>query len=188
MERHILTETDIQNANTYMPLVKKVALAQLVAPLCVGKMEVAINDSDGQKPLPDMGQILQIRRIMFETGVLVGFYLNKAFDTIKNADGEDIPFCMSADEVDRWENIETQIDRLKKNKSCADKCFELLNDFHAFKKILNTEINSQMSVRNDVVGRLVQAFNAPVDADSLSELLESVAKIQKAEVEGMTSR
>ena len=26
----------------------------------------------------------------------------------------------------------------------------------------------------------VQAFNAPVDADSLSELLESVAKIQKA--------
>ena len=45
-----------------------------------------------------------------------------------------------------------------------------------------------MSVRNDVVGRLVQAFNAPVDADSLSELLESVAKIQKAEVEGMTSR
>ena len=96
MERHILTETDIQNANTYMPLVKKVALAQLVAPLCVGKMEVAINDSDGQKPLPDMGQILQIRRIMFETGVLVGFYLNKAFDTVKNADGEDIPFCMSA--------------------------------------------------------------------------------------------
>ena len=87
---------------------------------------------------------------------------------------------MSADEVDRWENIETQIDRLKKNKTCADKCFELLNDFHAFKKILNTEINSQMSVRNDVVGRLVQAFNAPVDADSLSELLESVAKIQKA--------
>ena len=66
-----------------------------------------------------------------------------------------------------------------KTPGVADACYEMLNDYHQFLRMLNIEIEQEMALKNDPVGRTLMAnkMNA-LTPDDLNELLETLKKIE----------
>lgn len=184
MERIVITENDIKNANTYMPVTQKWVAAKFIAQLVVETKPVAIMDGGEKTAIPDMADRNTLREAMFKTGVFVKEYMRKGFDPVHTEEskgGKPIQWLMSADDTDRWGNFEAQIDRMKRSKTpgVADACYEMLNDYHQFLRMLNIEIEQEMALKNDPVGRTLMAnkMNA-LTPDDLNELLETLKKIE----------
>lgn len=191
MNKYIITEQDVLNANANMKTVLKYTLARYIAEMCVDKKEITIReDGEASVALPDMAQRNTLREAQFKTGVFVKEYLGKTFEPVRNTNNNPIPYLMSADDVDSWINFESQIDRLKrsKDKTVADKCYDMLNDYHAFCRMVSIEIEQESQIKNDSVGRfawllasLIKSTNPEELKKSLDELNEIEEKMSKKE-------
>lgn len=185
MDKVIINEQDILNANANMPLVLKYTLAKYIAELCVEKKQITIKeDGEDSIPLPDMAQRNTLRESQFKIGVFVKEYLKNTFVPVKSINDKEIPYLMAAGDADKWSDFETQIDRLKKskNKEVADKCFDILNDYHAFCRMVSIEIEQELQIKNDIVGRLawfVSVFLKSATPEKLKESLEEIKKMQE---------
>ena len=185
MDKVIINEQDILNANANLPLVLKYTLAKYIAELCVEKKQITLKeDGEDSIPLPDMAQRNTLRESQFKIGVFVKEYLKNTFAPVKSTNDKEIPYLMSADDADNWADFETQIDRLKKskNKEVADKCFDILNDYHAFCRMVSIEIEQELQIKNDIVGRLawfVSVFLKSATPGKLKESLEEIKKMQE---------
>ena len=136
MEKVIITEQDILNANASIPLVLKWTLAKYIAEFAPEKKSIAVKENgEGTIPLPDLFQRRTMMENQFKLGVFVKEYMGKMFEPVRDSEtDEPVPYLMAADEADAWSNFEAQLDRLKrsKDKAVADKCYDILNDYHAF--------------------------------------------------------
>ena len=185
MDKVIINEQDILNANANMPLVLKYTLAKYIAELCVEKKQITLKeDGEDSIHLPDMAQRNTLRESQFKIGVFVKEYLKNTFVPVKSTNDKEIPYLMAADDADKWSDFETQIDRLKKskNKEVADKCFDILNDYHAFCRMVSIEIEQELQIKNDIVGRLawfVSVFLKSATPGKLKESLEEIKKMQE---------
>ena len=190
MEKVTITEKDILNANTSMPLTLKWTLAKYIAEITLEKKNIVIKENGEETiPLPDMAQ----RRTMMETqlkiGVFVKEYMRYTFDPVRDSVSEkEIPYMMAADEADKWSNFEAQLDRLKRSKTpgVADKCYDILNDYHAFVRMVSIEIEQELQVRNDPVGRSAWLLSSIVGGvangflkDNLKELSHIAEELEK---------
>lgn len=185
MDKVIINEQDILNANANLPLVLKYTLAKYIAELCVEKKQITLKeDGEDSIPLPDMAQRNTLRESQFKIGVFVKEYLKNTFVPVKSTNDKEIPYLMSADDADNWADFETQIDRLKKskNKDVADKCFDILNDYHAFCRMVSIEIEQELQIKNDIVGRfawIVSVLLRNTTPEKLNETLEEIRKMQE---------
>ena len=185
MDKVIINEQDILNANANLPLVLKYTLAKYIAELCVEKKQITLKeDGEDSIPLPDMAQRNTLRESQFKIGVFVKEYMRNAFEPVKSTNDKEIPYLMAADDADKWSDFETQIDRLKKskNKEVADKCFDILNDYHAFCRMVSIEIEQELQIRNDIVGRfawIVSVLLRNTTPEKLNETLEEIRKMQE---------
>ena len=157
MEKVTITEQDILNANASIPLTKKWALAKYIAEWSLEKNNVAVVEKGKDTiPLPDLYQRRTILETQFKIGVFVHEYMGREFDPVHES-GTDAPvtYLMAADEADQWSNFEAQLDRLKRSKTpdVANKCYDILNDYHAFVRMVSIEIEQELQVRNDLLGR-----------------------------------
>lgn len=185
MDKVIINEQDILNANANLPLVLKYTLAKYIAELCVEKKQITLKeDGEDSIPLPDMAQRNTLRESQFKIGVFVKEYLKNTFVPVKSTNDKEIPYLMAADDADKWSDFETQIDRLKKskNKEAADKCFDILNDYHAFCRMVSIEIEQELQIKNDIVGRfawIVSVLLRNTTPEKLNETLEEIRKMQE---------
>ena len=185
MDKVIINEQDILNANANLPLVLKYTLAKYIAELCVEKKQITLKeDGEDSIPLPDMAQRNTLRESQIKIGVFVKEYLKNTFVPVKSTNDKEIPYLMAADDADKWSDFETQIDRLKKskNKEAADKCFDILNDYHAFCRMVSIEIEQELQIKNDIVGRfawIVSVLLRNTTPEKLNETLEEIRKMQE---------
>lgn len=185
MGKVIITEQDILNANASLPLVLKYTLAKYIAELCVEKKQITLKeDGEDSIALPDMAQRNTLREAQFKIGVFVKEYMRNAFEPVKSTNDKEIPYLMAADDADDWSDFETQIDRLKKtkNKEVADKCFDILNDYHAFCRMVSIEIEQELQIRNDIVGRfawIVSVLLKSATPENLNETINEIKKLQE---------
>lgn len=185
MDKVIINEQDILNANANLPLVLKYTLAKYIAELCVEKKQITLKeDGEDSIPLPDMAQRNTLRESQFKIGVFVKEYLRNTFVPVKSINDKEIPYLMAADDADKWSDFETQIDRLKKskNKEVADKCFDILNDYHAFCRMVSIEIEQELQIKNDIVGRLawiVSVLLKNTTPEKMNETIEEIKKMQE---------
>lgn len=185
MDKVIINEQDILNANANLPLVLKYTLAKYIAELCVEKKQITLKeDGEDSIPLPDMAQRNTLRESQFKIGVFVKEYLKNTFVPVKSINDKEIPYLMAADDADKWSDFETQIDRLKKskNKEVADKCFDILNDYHAFCRMVSIEIEQELQIKNDIVGRLawiVSVLLKNTTPEKMNETIEEIKKMQE---------
>ncbi len=186
MERVVITEQDILNAKPYIPLVLKWTLARYIAEISPEKKAITIRENGIDSiALPDMAQRRTGTETQFKIGVFVKEYMGKDFEAVKNEKtNEPIPYLMAADESDAWSNFEAQIDRLKrsKNKEVADKCYDILNDYHAFVRMVSIEIEQELQIRNDIVGRLAWLISEKIggmSAENLKKNIEELSAIQE---------
>ena len=185
MDKVIINEQDILNANANLPLVLKYTLAKYIAELCIEKKQITLKeDGEDSIPLPDMAQRNTLRESQFKIGVFVKEYLKNTFVPVKSINDKEIPYLMAADDADKWSDFETQIDRLKKskNKEVADKCFDILNDYHAFCRMVSIEIEQELQIKNDIVGRLawiVSVLLKNTTPEKMNETIEEIKKMQE---------
>lgn len=177
MEKVIITEQDILNANESIPVTLKYAVAQYIAEFSTDKKQITIKEGGIDSiALPDMRQRNTMREAQFKAGVFAKEYMRKDVDFVKGTDDTPIPYLMSADEVDAWSSFETQLDRLKrsKNKEVADKCYDILNDYHVFCRMVSIEIEQELQIKNDIVGRFAWLAKSLINSSTPEELKKSI--------------
>lgn len=183
MEKVIITEQDILKANSSIPLVLKWTLAKYIAEVSPERKTIIIKE-DGKEsiPLPDMTQRRTMMESQFKIGVFVKEYMGVAFNPVHDSDTDkEIPYLMAADEADAWANFESQLDRLKrsKDKTVADKCYDILNDYHAFVRMVSIEIEQELQVKNDLLGRSAWFLSRIISKFTPDELLKSIGEISE---------
>ncbi len=180
MDKVIITEQDILKAKASIPLTLKYAVAQYIAEFSTDKKQITIKEGGVDSiALPDMRQRNTMREAQFKTGVFAKEYMGKDVDFVKGTDDVSIPYLMASDEADAWSNFETQLDRLKrsKNKEVADKCFDILNDYHAFCRMVSIEIEQVLQIKNDIVGRFAWLAKSLINSSTPEELKKSIEEL-----------
>ena len=170
-----LGSVDIAKANDYIPLVTKQGLVNTLAPLCVVNVKIGGNGS-GDQALPDRAQEDTFSKARALMGVFLRFYLNIEFEGW----AEDLRIAANLYDVYAGSHIMNQLERLKSESSCRNKIFDMLSDYKQFTSMLNTEIFSILSHKNDVVGRINMVMNAAVDPERMRELVDSLKELREA--------
>lgn len=182
MEKVIITEQDILKARSSIPLTLKYAAAHYIAELSTDKKQISIKEGNVDSiALPDMRQRNTMREVQFKTGVFATEYMGKDIYFVKDEDNSPIPYLMSSDDVDAWSDFETQLDRMKrsKNKEVADKCYDILNDYHAFCRMVSIEIEQELQIKNDVVGRFAWLAKSLINSSTPEELKKSIEDLNE---------
>ena len=184
MEKVIITEQDILNANSSIPLVLKWTLAKYIAEVTPEKKTIVVKENGKESiPLPDMVQRRTMMESQFKIGVFVKEYMGRDFDPVHDMQTDKpVPYLMAADEADAWSNFEAQLDRLKRSKKegVADKCYDILNDYHAFVRMVSIEIEQELQIKNDLLGRaawFLTSLLGKFTAEDLKNSLNDIAKL-----------
>lgn len=202
VEQVELTEEDILRATTYLPILDKAAMAQVLAQTCIQKMNLGIpvekaEADTGEKddafsiPLPAMYREDTLVRTLTSTFVLLYFYLKRPDITSQYDPNKGM--MLSANDYDRYPNLLTQVERMKassKDREVRDRAYALLADYKDFEKRLGAEIYSLLSVQNDVCTRLTQMMTMQTDPEVLKGALETADNLAGAvkETAGDTRR
>lgn len=181
MDKVIITEQDILNAKSSIPLTLKWVLAKFIAEHTPEKKQIVVKE-DGKETiaLPDMAQRRTMMETQFKIGVFVKEYMGREFDPVHDSKTDEaIPYLMAADEADAWSNFESQLDRIKrsKDKAVADKCYDILNDYHSFVRMLSIEIEQELQIRNDLLGRAAWFLSKLIETYSPEELRKSLGEL-----------
>ena len=181
MERINITEQDILNANSAIPLAKKWFLAKYIAEFSPEKKQISVEEKGKETiSLPDMIFRRTMMETQFKIGVFVKEYMGRDFDFVRESKtDEPIPYLMAADEADAWSNFESQLDRLKRSKKegVADKCYDILNDYHAFVRMVSIEIEQELQVKNDLLGRTAWFLSKLISTYSVEEFKKSLSEL-----------
>lgn len=176
-DKKILTEEDIRNAVSYLPLAKKTAMARAYAQDCLLQFDISTGNEEVDKVFPSRFQENPQKRMLYGMLVLLREYLKKMED-------EDL----STEQYDVWgaSSIFNQLDRFKSSKDpeIRNKVYDLVDDYREFYRMLGTEINSLAEVKNDFLARFVQYVSLSQSPEALQEQLEQLEKLTQ-EIEGM---
>mgnify|MGYP007115359176 CR=1 FL=1 len=168
-----LTEQDILEATTYVPIATKAACARSFAEECISKVEIKL---DGEV-LPSMYQENPFMKSLYGMNFLLNQYFNKL------EPNEEGMCTLSSADYDEWGegNIFNAIERYKasKNKEIRDKAFDISADYREFYRMLGTEIASLLAEKNDILSRFVEFFSASITPETFSQLLSQVKEISK---------
>ena len=188
-----ITIDDVKKARNYMPIENKYALTGFMAKLIV---RITENDAGSKSaPLPPMRIEDRIRRAQFLNGVLAGYYFGAQFDREKllfrdeetgETKSREIELCMSVSALDDWLSGHpiNQLERLKKDKSVANKVYDILYDFRAFELMLNSAIREEMDKANDPAIRMAEVLAAQTTPESLKETMDLLKEYREKIGEG----
>lgn len=183
-----ITAQDIEQANSFLAIEVKASLSQTIAELAIEKVEMK---TDANEALPPMWKERRGTKELMLMGIFCRAYLNKDFKCnqipVRDAKtGElidtDCDYFMTSEAYNEWagSHIFNQLDKLKKDKSIADKVYDILDDFYAFRNMVNGEIRDIVEEKNDVVGRLSSFMKAAMlEAVQSANLLKKSASKSK---------
>lgn len=176
-DKKILSEEDIRNAVSYLPLAKKTAMARAYAQDCLLQFDISTGNEEVDKVFPSRFQENPQKRMLYGMLVLLREYLKKMED-------EDL----STEQYDVWgaSSIFNQLDRFKSSKDpeIRNKVYDLVDDYREFYRMLGTEINSLAEAKNDLLARFVQYVSLSQSPEALQEQLEQLEKLTQ-EIDGM---
>lgn len=176
-ERKPITMKEVfAKANDYVPLMEKAAIVSHCAERCIDRVVVDTGERF-RGDVPPMYRENGQRKRRYLMGILARAYLRLDFDGC-----EEDKWLMSADDYDLVGGMQlvNQIDRMKKQSDALrDKAYDLLADYRDLEKMLNTEINANLAVMNDVVARMAMSSAAAMTPESMKELVELAEQVQK---------
>ena len=161
MERVKLTSEIAANAETYLPLELKCALARILAPGCVDR-------SDNQPPLYVENMV---GRKLMEQFVLTGYYL-RLTDTSGLTEGK---FTFSMEQYDATAHLVDELSDLGEDKGEA-----VLRDYRRFLDILDREIKNELARKNDPFARLSDAMAVGLTPEVLEQLRATLEEAKGA--------
>lgn len=168
-EKFKVTEDLLRKANDYIPLHKKIEIAKAIAPHCIEKSKTAEQNQKGLEflALPTLWVDNMEIKNLYMMSVLLSEYLHVQ-----------IPDDFTDEEYDKYESahVLNQLERFKGYAELKDKVFDLISDYRAFKKILDTEIFNEKEVRNDSVARLSAAISIVSNPENIKKMQAELEK------------
>lgn len=167
MERKKLTAESLEKAETYIPLARKYAIVQLLAPGCIERTESGFWRQN------------VIGRNLVGCYILAGFYLH-LIDTsgLDKTDEEGNPkpeFQFTLEDYDRMAGTERDIWTV--NGQIAQ---EITDDFRDMKDILDREIAASLAEKNDPFNRFQEALRMGLTPDVVQEFQKAVEAASSA--------
>lgn len=155
MEQRKVTAENPEKVKKYIPLARKYAIVQILAPGCIEQTESGFwrENIIGKK--------------LVEVYVLAGVYFHD-IDT-SGLEQPTPKFEMTLHQYDTWAGLEDFI------AANGDKdSLELLADFRSFKDILDREIAARLAEKNDPFNRFQEALRLGLTPDVVQELQKAV--------------
>lgn len=161
MEQRKVTAESLEKAETYIPLARKYAIVQILAPGCIERTESGFWREN------------IIGRQLVEAYILTGFYLHLS-DTsgLDKTDDEGNPkpeFQFTLEDYDRLAGTERDIWAV--NEQIAQ---EITDDFRDMKNILDREVSAQLAEKNDPFNRFQEALRMGLTPEVVQELQKAV--------------
>lgn len=175
MERFILSKNTLAAARDYLPLAEKKNFVGTCAPLCFDRLQV----KSGEDLMPEMYKENSGLRSRYLLYALVGLYLGLSAET-----EADDPFLLTEAEYDRFagSHILSQLERMKRDADCAEKCYAILSDYRTLERWLNVECRGLLAAQNDAVFR--QSVLARSEMAQLPALLRQLQEVADRKAEG----
>lgn len=173
-----LTAQIIRAADTYIPITKKAAIAQIIANASIEKVE--IKDAGGNVP-PRYIENSYTKNLCL-MGILLKLYLHLSYVQDEKS------LMVDAVDYDKYAgaHIINQLERMKGDMDVRNAVFDLLSDYRELEKRVNAEIFTRLSAQNDDVARLqllLSGLPLPEDAkkmvSEIGELQEEIDKQRK---------
>ena len=166
-----ITEQDVLNASSYIPISAKEKFTRAIAFLCLEPEEIKVDDT----PLPVMFRENKKIKSQYLMGILA-VLLGKGFTNEKlKPSGEEMGLCMEESEYDAWaaSHVFNQLERLKKckNAEVVNKLFDILYDYKAFEMMLTGAIRDELEARNDPINRALQWFTVSAADAAVKEMV-----------------
>ena len=167
-----LTKEIMENADTYIPVITKELLANVIARSCVQTTDLI--RPMGDKPEGD--DILQVEPVYCESVSTKARYLMTILLTyyLKIRDESAWLLC-EIDEYDNWAgaHIINQIERFKAG-DYREKAFDILTDYREMEKYINAAIYAVLKEMNDPAKRAFQMIQSAFSADTINEAVEQM--------------
>lgn len=170
-----ITEEMIQEANTYVPLMDKVAFVEYAAERCFDRLQVSMKDDVLDLPMAPMYKENTQLKSRYLMGALLVLYLRQEYETV-----EGDMWLVAADDYDRWAGGHplNQLERMKATApALRDKIFELLADYRDLENRLSAEIRSLLQVMNDPVVRILGTMQAQTTPAAFQKGKEELEKL-----------
>lgn len=161
MEQKKLTAESLEKAETYIPLARKYAIAQILAPGCIERTESGFWRQN------------IIGRNLAGCYILAGVYLH-LIDT-SGLDKEKPVFQFTLEDYDRLSRADRDIWEV--NGQIAQ---EVTDDFRKMEELLNREIAEQLAEKNDLFNRFQEALRLGLTPDVVQELQKTVEAAKDA--------
>lgn len=166
MSTFTLTPEMIKNSVDYMPIGYKESLAKEMADKCVAPLKTAEQNKRGNKilALPRVyGENPALKAILLQN-VLLSFYLG-----IENhADTEDV---RKAYDTYASAHIFEQLSALRSNADVRTKAICIYNDYKAFERYVDIEIENRKAAENDTVARVLTAVQIMATEEMTQKLV-----------------
>lgn len=165
MEQRKVTAENLEKAETYIPLARKYAIVQILAPGCIEQTESGFWREN------------IIGRSLVGCYILAGFYLH-LIDT-SGLDKEKPEFQFTLEDYDR----------LNKDTSLGidgQTAQEIMRDYEKMKGLLDQEISARLAEKNDPFNRFQEALRMGLTPDVVQELQKAVeaAKAESPSLRG----
>jgi hypothetical protein len=174
MDSKIITEDIILNADTYIPIETKSAMAIEYAKSCVTEVQVAIDKNDPTSVLPPRYQENPMLKSLYGMMTLLAKYLHLLQP---NDDGD---VTLSTEEYNEWGKacVMNQLDRMKssKNIEVRNRVYDILDDYREFYRMLGVEISALVANKNDFLSRFLQYFSMSITPDMFKDAFANLAE------------
>lgn len=167
-----ITEEDIRNANTYVPIGEKSALVEHIGE---NRCFQVLSISYGDETMPPMYREDHELKSRYMLTALLKLYFKKEVETV-----EDDEWLMARDEYDRWceNHIFNTIERFKSNQGLRDQVFNLLYDYKDLEKRVNLELFGRLNVMNDSLLRIMQKLGEQLTPESIIQATDALSGLQ----------
>ena len=156
-----------ENWLTYLPLRKKLEIAEHIAGNALAKYRISVEMGDEQIFDPVIYGEDTGLRARYLLGALFKLYLGIDFKPVK---GEE--YLLSEDDFDRVaaNHPMNTLERMKSDAKARDAVFDLLRDYKDLERMVNAELSAEIAARNDVLPRLLGALTATATPQALDQL------------------
>lgn len=154
-----LVKTDILNANTYLPIKEKAAIAQLCAGDCLTEFEVT-----GEFAMPPLYAPDTTKKNRVMMGIFMYRYLNMPYT-------DETKLMLDPETYDAWagSHVLNQLERMKSDPEMRNRVFDLIADYKATEKALSVAISSLCELRNDPCSRMLSTILAAIKPEAVAE-------------------
>lgn len=174
------TAETIINAESYVPLEKKVEFINYASERCFTSLKITSNPETAQaKVMPSMYKINAALKSRYLLGAFLKLYLKEEYVPVEGDE-----WLLSQDDYDNYKSghLFNEMNRFKSNNEIRDKVFDILSDFKELTTMFEEELAGSLHALNDVVSRIYMAFTEMVTPDQVSEMLNDINQ-SKDEIE-----